>query len=133
MPQRFRAWKAGRRLGARIAFVAAIFLLMSIGAVVADSHGTFGGVFHVPIIQASHSDAHSSSHEGRSSNQDESQGNSQDEGGNSQGNNGADDKKGNKDDCGNGDKDAQTGYQDQCDEGHSHGHGHHRHDGGDQD
>src|SRR5579859_3975654 len=131
MPRKFSTWKAGRRLGARGAFVARIFLLMSVGAVVADSHGTLGGVFHVPFAQASHSDHHSS--QAQWNNSDESQSGSQstqtsDESGNSQGDqngNSQGDENGNgdKDDCGNGDD--QSGYQDNCQHGHSHGHHHH--------
>lgn len=134
MPRRFSAWKAGRRVGARAAFVAGIFLLMSIGAVAADSHGTFGGMFHVPFVQASHSDKHGSQDQqsaGQSqssdanNNEDQNDNSSGDQNSSGQGPHTDKNENGDKDDCGNGDD--QTGYQDQCQQGHSHGHGRHGH------
>ena len=126
MSQRFNAWKAGGRLGARAAFVAGIFLVMSFGAVLADAHGTFGGAFRVPGIQASHGDSHAWQARSRSGESDQGQSGSQGQAGSDV--NGT----GEKDDCGNGDD--QFGYQDQCVRGHSseshghgHGHGHGRH------
>src|SRR5579872_1672852 len=77
MPQRLNAWRKGRSLGARALFVGAIFLVMSVGAVVADSHGTLGGVFHVPVIQASHSDGPHADSKGGSGKQDEGPSNGQ--------------------------------------------------------